>query len=131
MTEGHRGTVGTIALAGAGLAMLVVGAQHLLAPQMMMATPGIELSSINHYHIIRAGYGGAFLGIAALFLSGLVRPAQRGFALLAVVMLFGGFALGRVVSLALDGVPVGRYLAVLAFEVTFAALALLALRRGA
>ncbi len=130
MTAGQGGTVGTIALAGAGLAMLVVGAQHLVAPQMMMATPGIELTSVNHFHIIRAAYGGAYLGIAALFLSGLVRPALRGFALLAVAMLFGGFALGRVVSLVLDGLPVALYLAVLAFELVFAALALVALRRA-
>ena len=131
MTAGQHGLVGTLALAGAGVAMLVVGAQHLIAPQMMMANPGIELTSVNHYHIIRAGYGGAFLGIAALFLSGLVRPALRGFALLAVAVLFGGFAFGRVVSLAVDGVPVARYLAVLAFEAIFAALAVVALRRKA
>lgn len=130
MTARQGGTIGTIALAGAGLAMLVVGAQHLAAPQMMMATPGIELISVNHYHIIRAAYGGAYLGIAALFLSGLVRPALRSFALLAVAMLFGGFAFGRLVSLVLDGVPVALYLAVLTFEVVFAALALMALRRA-
>lgn len=128
MTSGQGGMVGTIALAGSGAMMLVVGGLHLVAPQMMMATPGIELTSVNHHHIIRAAYGGAYLGIAALFLSGLVRPAQRGFALLAVAMLFGGFAFGRLVSLALDGVPVALYLAVLAFEMTFAALALVALR---
>ena len=120
-------TLSRITLTGAGLMMLVVGALHLVAPRMMMATPGIELSSVNHLHIIRAAYGGAYLGIAALFLLGLLRPAFERLSLVAVMVLFSGFAAGRAVSLIVDGVPVALYLGVLAFEVVFAALAARAL----
>jgi hypothetical protein len=108
--------------------MLVVGTLHLLAPQMMMETPKVALTTVNHLHVIRAAYGGAYLGIAALFLIGLLRGHMRAFALLAVAVLFGGFAFGRLVSIALDGVPVSLYLGVLAFELIFAVLAFLALR---
>ena len=121
--------LGTIALTGAGGMMLVVGALHLIAPQMMMAEPMIELTSTNHYHVIRAAYGGAYLGIAALFLLGLFRQGLRATSLLAVTILFLGFALGRLVSIAFDGLPVGLYLGVLAFELTFAALAFAANRK--
>lgn len=117
------GKTGTIALGGAGAMMVIVGALHLVAPQMMMAAPGIELSSTNHLHVIRAAYGGAYLGIAALFLAGLASRPLRGAALLAVTVLFSGFAFGRLVSIGLDGVPVALYLGVLAFELSFAALA--------
>lgn len=123
--------LGTIALAGAGGMMLVVGALHLIAPQMMMAEPMIELTSINHYHVIRAAYGGAYLGIAVLFFLGLFRQGLRATSLLAVTILFMGFAFGRLVSIAVDGVPVGLYLGVLAFELTFAALAFAATRKEA
>lgn len=119
---------------GAGLMMLIVGGLHLIAPQMMMEAPAIQLTTVNHRHIIRAAYGGAYLGIAALFLLGLLRPHLRAFALVAVAVLFSGFAFGRLVSIALDGVPVGLYLAVLAFEMIFAVLAFSAWRgeqRGA
>lgn len=121
-------SLGRITLAGAGAMMLVVGALHLLAPQMMMATPGVDLPTVNHRHVIRAAYGGAYLGIAALFLSGLVRPHQGRPSLLAVATIFAGFAGGRVFSLFVDGVPVALYLAVLAFETLFAILAVAALR---
>ncbi|MGB3281000.1 MAG: DUF4345 domain-containing protein [Pseudorhodobacter sp.] len=123
--------LGTIALAGAGGMMLVVGALHLVAPQMMMEAPMIELTSANHHHVIRAAYGGAYLGIAALFLLGLANRSLRASSLLAVTVLFLGFALGRLVSMAVDGLPVGLYLGVLAFEVTFAVLALVARRSDA
>ncbi len=94
----------------------------------MMEAPAIRLTTVNHLHVIRAAYGGAYLGIAALFLLGLLRARLRPFSLLAVAILFGGFAFGRLVSIAFDGAPVALYLAVLAFEVTFAVLAFSALR---
>ena len=118
-----------ITLIGAGLMMVVVGALHLLAPQMMMATPNISLTSTNHFHIIRAAYGGAYIGIGVLFLLGLVQPAMRRFALMAVAILFAGFAFGRLVSIVADGVPAPLYLGVLGFELVFALLATLSLKR--
>lgn len=128
MTSVIKGKLGTTALAGAGSMMLVVGALHLVAPQMMMEAPAIQLTTVNHRHVIRAAYGGAYLGIAALFFLGLLRDHLRAFALLSVAVLFGGFAFGRLVSIALDGMPVGLYLGVLAFETIFAVLAFSALK---
>jgi hypothetical protein len=117
------------ALFGAGLMMLVVGALHLLNPQMMMREPGIVLSSTNHFHVVRAAYGGAYLGIAALFLAGALERIDVRATLAAVVLIFGGFALGRIVSIAADGMPVPLYLGVLGAELFFAACAVLALRQ--
>ena len=118
-------------LFGAGAMMLVIGALNLLAPQMMMDAPQIKLTSTNHFHVIRAAYGGAYLGIAALFLLGLFRAEHLRTSLLSVALLFSGFAFGRIVSIVADGLPVALYLAVLAFEITFATLAVIALRRTA
>lgn len=116
-------------LYGAGLMMLVVGALHLINPQMMMNEPGIALTSVNHFHVVRAAYGGAYLGIAALFLAGALGRIDARAALMAVILIFGGFALGRLVSIATDGLPVALYLGVLGAEVFFAVCALLALSR--
>ena len=115
-------------LFGAGLMMLVVGALHLLAPQMMMREPGIELTTVNHLHVIRAAYGGAYLGIAAVFLMGALGRLARRESLWAVILIFGGFAFGRLASMAVDGMPVGLYLGVLGAESFFAACAAWALR---
>ena len=117
-------------LFGAGLMMLVVGALHLFNPQMMMREPGIELSPVNHLHVIRAAYGGAYLGMATLFLAGALGRLDARFSLTSVVILFAGFALGRLVSIAADGLPVPLYLGVLSAEVFFAVCAVVALRSG-
>ena len=117
-----------LTLFGAGLMMLVVGALHLINPQMMMKEPGIELSTVNHLHVIRAAYGGSYLGMAVLFLAGALGRLDARFALSAVAILFGGFALGRIVSIAADGLPVPLYLGVLGAEVFFAVCAVVALR---
>lgn len=119
-----------VTLWGAGLMMLVVGALHLIAPQMMMDPAGIALTTANHKHIVRAAYGGAYLGIAAIFLIGALIPRYRLPSLGAVAVLFFGFAAGRLVSISADGVPAALYLAVLAFELLFAALAVVSLRSG-
>lgn len=116
-------------LVGAGLMMLVVGALHLVDPRLMMREPGIELGTINHLHVVRAAYGGAYLGIAALFLAGAARRIDARCALAAVALIFGGFALGRLVSIAVDGIPVPLYLGVLGAELFFSGCALLALRQ--
>lgn len=118
-------------LLGAGLMMLVVGALHLFAPQLMMQEPGIVLSSPNHFHVVRAAYGGAYLGIATLFLAGGFGRIDVRAALVAVALIFSGFAVGRIMSIAVDGMPVPLYLGVLAAEVSFAVCAVLAMgRRG-
>ena len=122
--------MGRFTLIGAGAMMVVVGALHLLAPRMMMEAPGIALTSANHLHVIRAAYGGAYLGIGALFLLGVAAPSQQTASLRAVALIFSGFAFGRLVSIVADGVPVPLYLGVLAFEIVFAALAMLSLRRA-
>jgi len=114
---------------GAGLVMLVVGGLHLFNPQMMMNTPAIELSTVNHLHIIRAAYGGAYLGIACLFLLGALGRLDRRFALMSVLILFTGFALGRLFSMAVDGPPVDLYFRVLGVELFFAVCAFLALKK--
>jgi hypothetical protein len=115
-------------LLGAGLIMLVVGSLHLLAPQMMMNEPKIALTSANHFHVIRAAYGGGFIGIATLFLLGAFKPEYSRLSLIAVAVLFFGFAFGRIFSIAVDGLPVSRYFGVLATELFFAVLAVTSLR---
>jgi Domain of unknown function (DUF4345) len=109
--------------------MLIVGALHLLNPQMMMREPGIVLSTTNHLHVVRAAYGGAYLGIAAVFLAGALRLIDIRAALAAVALIFGGFALGRIFSIVADGMPVPLYLGVLSAEMLFAGCAVIALRQ--
>jgi hypothetical protein len=53
---------------------------------------------------------------------------DRQFALVSLLILFSGFALGRLVSMALDGRPVSLYFGVLAAELFFAVCAVIAIK---
>ena len=128
MSKIAKGKVSAITLGGAGVVMLAIGTLHLVAPQMMMEAPAIQLTTVNHLHLIRAALGGAFIGIAVLFLLGLFIERMRAFTLLAVIVLFSGFAFGRLVSIGLDGLPANMFLAILGFELIFTGLAFTALR---
>jgi hypothetical protein len=86
-------------------------------------------STVNHLHVIRAAYGGAYLGIATLFILGALGRIHAATALISVLVLFGGFAVGRVFSMVVDGLPVDLYFRVLATEVFFALCAAFALRQ--
>lgn len=119
-----------VTLWGAGITMLVVGGLHLFNPQMMMDTPQIQLSTVNHLHVIRAAYGGAYLGIATLFLLGALGRIPVRVGLLSVLVLFGGFAVGRLFSMAVDGMPVALYFRVLGTELFFMVCAAVALRKA-
>ena len=115
-------------LFGAGLMMLVPGVLYLVAPQMMLDVPAIRLQSVNDHHLVRAAYGGGFLGMAALFLLGAVKAGHARTSLLAVAFLLPGFAVGRVYSIVVDGRPTPLFLGVLAAEICFALLAAASLR---
>ena len=110
--------------------MLIPGVVYLIAPQMMLDVPAIQLHSVNEFHLVRAAYGGGFLGLAALFGAGARFQSLEKSSLLGIAAVLSGFALGRLYSIAVDGLPTPLFLAVLGFEVLFAALAAVALRRS-
>ncbi len=113
----------------------VVAALACFAPQLLFGPIGLSLDSSAVAAELRAAYTGLF-GLAAwIFARGALHEDRRAFALSAAAIVLGGFTLGRLVSLVLDGAP-GNALAVanlVAESVGFcAALALvLGRRRGA
>ena len=119
-----------LTLVGAGLMMLIPGLLYQFAPQMMLDVPAIKLQSVNDHHLVRAAYGGGFLGIAGLFLLGVVLPEHEKTSLLAASFLLAGFAIGRVYSIFVDGVPSMLFVGVLGAELLFATLAIRSLRAG-
>lgn len=116
-------------LIGAALMMFIPGLLYLVAPQMMLEPPAIKLQTINDNHLVRAAYGGGFLGIAALFILGVVQRVYERTSLLAIALLLFGFALGRVFSIVVDGTPAVLFLGVLIAELIFGSLAVVVLRK--
>jgi hypothetical protein len=119
-----------ILLVLAGLEICGVGLVYLIAPQVMAASNGMELRGVNDWHATRAAYGGVFVAFGALFGMGAFAAALRRPALVAVATFMGGFALGRIASIVVDGLPAPAFLGALASEIVFGAGALVALSKG-
>ena len=111
------------AFAGPGLAFL-------LAPEYLRLVD-LTPTSATARSDVRAVFGGLELGLAAFFAVCARRPAARRAGLLAAALAFGGLALGRLLSLAGDGVPRALTFALWAPELLGCGLALAALRRTA
>ncbi len=107
----------------------IVGLIYLFAPLLILAANGMTLDSVNDYHATRAAYGGAFTGFGLLFLTGALNASLRRPALIALFTFMSGFALGRIYSLAVDGMPAPTFLIVLCTEILLAGASLWALQR--
>lgn len=120
-----------IALGIAGITALVIGAFILIAPHAFYASYGIALeANPSLLSELRApGAGLAVLG--AVMLAGIVRPGLRQAAVVAALTVYLAFPAGRVLGLAIDGVPSSGILGALVFELVIAALCLFAFRPGA
>ena len=119
-----------IALGIAGVSALGIGTAITITPHAFYASYGIALGSDpSLLSELRApGVGLAVLG--AVMLAGIVRRSLSEVALVAALVVFLGFPAGRIVGLALDGIPSTGILTALAFELAVAALCLFAFRPG-
>ena len=112
----------------AAAAFAAAGATFTLAPGLLRlvelapATPTARSD-------VRAVFGGLELGIAGALAVCARRPAWRPVGLLLQGLAFGGLALGRLLSLGLDGVPGRITFALWMPELLGATLAVVALRR--
>lgn len=112
-----------------GLAALVIGAFILFAPQAFYASYGITLGDdASLLSELRApGAGLAVFGI--LMLLGIWSRAVLPVSITVALTVFFAFPAGRLVGLALDGMPSGSIIGALAVELVIAALCLAAFRR--
>ena len=116
-------TLKNLILLSAALGVGVIGVGYLVSPQFMLALYGVSIESVNEANIFRSAYGGLFVAFALLFAYGAFRPAYSQAALLALAAYMGGFALGRIVSIAVDGVPSPLILGWLSIEVFYSSVA--------
>lgn len=93
---------------------------------------GISEPDLSTRHVFRAVMG-LYLGMICFWLAGALRPGLRMAALWTVFVFVTGIAMGRLLSLALDGWPQPLLLAYLFAEIALAAasLALIVLARDA
>ncbi|WP_425049424.1 DUF4345 domain-containing protein [Psychromarinibacter sp. S121] len=113
----------------AGITALSIGAYILAAPHAFYASYGIALGNdASLLSELRAPAAGLAVS-GGLMLAGIVRRALAQVAVMLTLIVYTAFPAGRLLGLALDGMPSGGILGALAVEVAIAALCLFAFRR--
>ena len=88
-----------------GLVFLLIGANTFHDPLAAMAPVELNINTVSALNELRANYGGLQIGMGLFLLAGLCCKTMTRPALLAQALIVGGLALGRFVSIALDGQP--------------------------
>jgi len=131
LSKGHTMTLTRlqkIALGIAGVSALGIGTAITITPHAFYESYGIALGSDPSLLSELRAPGAGLAALGAVMLAGVVRRALSGVALVAAFVVFLGFPAGRLVGLALDGIPSTGILAALGFELAVAALCLFAFR---
>ena len=109
-----------------GVTALAIGAFILFAPHAFYASYGIALGTDPNLLSELRAPGAGLAALGGLMLSGVFRPTWAPVALVAALTVYLAFPLGRIVSLALDGMPSGSVMGALAIEVILAGLCIAA-----
>lgn len=88
------------------LIFAVFGLAGLVAPGPMVAALGVTLAPEAVIVELRAVYGGASLGLAALFVH-CIAPARQRVGVVAVALVIGGTLAGRLLGLLWEPLPPG------------------------
>ena len=118
-----------IALSIAGITAFAIGAFILFAPHAFYANYGIALGQDPNLLSELRAPGAGLTVLGAIMLSGLVRAEWAPVAFVAALTVYLAFPVGRVISLAVDGMPSGSVLGAFAIEVVIAGLCVAALVR--
>lgn len=118
-----------IALSLSGLTALAIGAMILVAPRTFYASYGITLGQNASLLSELRALGAGLAGFGLVRLLGIWRHAVLPVAIATAMTVFIAFPVGRLVGLAMDGMPSGSLIVALVVELMIAALCLAAFRR--
>lgn len=118
-----------IALSVAGLTAVGIGGFISAAPQVFYASYGIALgenaSLLSELRALAAG----LVALGGLMLAGIWRAELASLAIASAFIVFLAFPAGRLIGLAVDGIPSSGIIGALFLEVAIAILCILAFRR--
>ena len=96
-------TFTTVFLVLVGLAFLNIDVQGFIDPQSVMDFVDVQLNNVSARNSTRAYYGGVNLTFALFLIYGAFRMKRE--ALILAALYGGGFVLGRLYSILLEGTP--------------------------
>lgn len=118
-----------ITLGIAGITALGIGGFILGAPHAFYASYGIELGTDTNLLSELRAPAANLTALGAIMLAGIVRPAWWRVSATVALTVFVAFPVGRIIGLAVDGMPSANVLGALAIEIVIGALCLIAFWR--
>lgn len=113
-----------LTLGVAGLIASGIGVAITAIPHAFYATSGISLGTdVNLINELRAP-GASLVALGAIIFAGSIRPQMASLSAFLGATMFLAYAFGRLVSLALDGMPDSSLLAAAAIEIVVGGLCL-------
>jgi len=112
------------------LLFLAFGIYVFLQAPALAENVGYGVPDSNGLYEMRSNYGGVSLGIGLMCLAGALRVELQRPALFVILVYSGGYAIGRLIALPIDGVPSSSLIAYGVFETVSAVLAFTLLRRA-
>ena len=103
------------------LATLNIAVQAILDPQVIFDNVQVQLGNLTARNSVRALYGGVNLAFGLFWIYAAFRQQSTG--LMLALLYTGGFAVGRILSLMMDGMPGAFAMQWLVTESVFALLA--------
>ncbi|MEO1043686.1 MAG: DUF4345 domain-containing protein [Pseudomonadota bacterium] len=108
------------------------GVYAFLNPAGLFLSEGLALSDISNsmMYELRSNYGGVNIGIGLMCAAAMLRSTLQRPALFMLLAFTGGYALGRILSLPIDGIPSLNLIGYAFYEIITATIASLLLRTG-
>ena len=113
------------------LLFLAFGVFAFLNPERLIDSLGAASMSPSGTLELRSNYGGVSMGIGLMCLASVFRPSLERPALFVLLAYTGGYAVGKLAAIPLDGVPTSNFIGYLVFESVTALLAFWLLSRKA
>ncbi|MEM0977025.1 MAG: DUF4345 family protein [Pseudomonadota bacterium] len=99
-----------------------IGGAYLIDPNLLLGFYGLSLGSVGLDNMMRATYGGLFVGLAVLLVFAVMSTGRQRDAVILVSVVMGGLALGRLASLLGAGMPPSNLFGLLFYEAIVAGL---------
>ena len=96
---------------------MLIGLIYCVDPNILLARYDLAVSGVSDDNMYRGAYGGLFVVLGATIAYGFFTPSFRQMSTLIALLFMGGFAIGRLSSIVMVGIPHEQIVGLLVFEI--------------
>ncbi len=100
-----------------GVTLTLIGLAYCIDPNLLLARYELGVTGVSDDNMYRGAYGGLFLSFGMAIGYGFFAPAFRRTSAVIALLFMGGFAIGRISSIAAAGIPHEQIVGLLVFEI--------------